>query len=284
MNDAPLVRVENVSRSFEVGGQTISALKDVSFNVNRGEFVAIIGRSGSGKTTLLNTLAGLDKPTSGHVFINDHDVSSMNDNQLTELRRHQLGFVFQSFGLLPLLSAYENVEIALRIAGAGVRERSNRARELLELVGLTRRSHHRPYEMSGGEQQRVAIARALANKPALILADEPTGELDSTTAQSIFQLLQDVIAEFGVTIITTTHDKLVMEKAERVLQLADGALVTGETTFEHDRREAVTVPLPTAAAPVLPRSPHEEEEDRDRWSRPGRHGIYQPPGPPNEPL
>ena len=283
MSETPLVRVEHVSRSFEVGGQTVTALKDVSFTVNPREFVAIIGRSGSGKTHLLNSLAGLDKPTSGHVYIEDHDVSAMTDSQLTELRRHRIGFVFQSFGLLPLLSAYENVEIALRIAGAGIRERGTRARDLLELVGLTRRSHHRPYEMSGGEQQRVAIARALANRPSLILADEPTGELDSTTAQSIFQLLQDVIAEFGVTIITTTHDRMVMEKAQRVLQLADGELVAGETTFETDRREAVAVPLPVSQ-PVLPRSPHEDEEERDAWSRRSRGGIYQPPGPPNEPL
>ena len=279
----PLVRIENVSRYFEVGGQTIHALLDVSFDVNAGEFVAIIGRSGSGKTTLLNTLAGLDKPSSGRVYIEGREVSAMNDAQLTELRRHKIGFVFQSFGLLPLLSAYENVEIALRIAGAGVRERSERAKELLEMVGLTRRSHHRPYEMSGGEQQRVAIARALANRPPLILADEPTGELDSTTASSIFELLQDVIRQYGVTIITTTHDRLVMEKAERVLELADGALVTGETAYERDRAAAVSVPLP-AQEPVLPRPVEETPEERDRWMRPVRQGIYQPPGPPNEPL
>jgi putative ABC transport system ATP-binding protein len=283
----PLVRVENVSRHFEVGGETIHALRDVSFGVDPGEFVAIIGRSGSGKTTLLNTLAGLDKPSSGHVFIEDRDVSAMNDTQLTELRRHRIGFVFQSFGLLPLLSAYENVEIALRIAGAGVRERSSRARDLLELVGLTRRSHHRPYEMSGGEQQRVAIARALANRPSLILADEPTGELDSSTAASIFQLLQDVIATYGVTIITTTHDRVVMEKVGRVLELADGALVSGETSYDRARIDAVSLPLPPAPEPVLPRPATIEPEDRDQWSRSRRQsstGLYHPPGPPNEPL
>ncbi len=279
MSDA-LVRVENVSRSFEVGGQTITALSDISFNVFPGEFVAIIGRSGSGKTTLLNTLAGLDKPSTGHVFVGDKDVSAMNDTELTELRRHQVGFVFQSFGLLPLLSAYENVEIALRIAGAGVRERSERSKELLEMVGLTRRSHHRPYEMSGGEQQRVAIARALANKPALILADEPTGELDSTTSGAIFELLQDIIEQSGVTIITTTHDRVVMEKVGRVLELADGALLTGETAFEHDRRAALSVPMP---ATQLPRTQVTDPAEREEWSR-ARRGIYQPPGPPNEPL
>jgi ABC-type lipoprotein export system ATPase subunit len=193
---------------------------------------------------------------------------------------------------LPLLSAYENVEIALRIAGAGVRERGNRTRDLLELVGLTRRSHHRPYEMSGGEQQRVAIARALANRPSLILADEPTGELDSTTAATIFTLLQDVIDRYGVTIITTTHDRVVMEKVDRVLELADGALVTGETYYDRDRKESVSVPLHRQAPepePALPRSPAAggEEEDREQWSRSRRSsttGVYHPPGPPNEPL
>ena len=194
MTDGPVVRAEDVSREFQVGSQTIRALRNVSFDVERGDFVAIIGRSGSGKTTLLNMIAGLDKPSSGHVYIEGQDVAVMSEKELTELRRHKIGFVFQSFGLLPLLSAYENVEIALRIAGAGIRERGQRAKEVLELVGLTRRAHHRPYELSGGEQQRVAIARALANQPSLILADEPTGELDSTTAGQIFELLLRVVA------------------------------------------------------------------------------------------
>ena len=280
-----VVRTENVSRDFQVGSQTIHALRDVSFEVGRGDFVAIIGRSGSGKTTLLNMLAGLDKPTSGRIYVDGQEVSAMSENQLTELRRHRIGFVFQSFGLLPLLSAYENVEIALRIAGAGIRERGQRAKEVLEMVGLTRRADHRPYELSGGEQQRVAIARALANRPAIILADEPTGELDSTTANTIFQLLLDVVAQEKVTIITTTHDRLVMEKAQRVLELADGALLTGVTTFERDRREAVSVPWTPTPEPVLPRPLHEEEADApDRWARPGQRRIYQPPRSPNEPL
>jgi putative ABC transport system ATP-binding protein len=280
-----VVRAENVSREFQAGDQTIHALRDVSFEVERGDFVAVIGRSGSGKTTLLNVVAGLDKPTSGHVYVEGRDVSAMSEGELTDLRRHRIGFVFQSFGLLPLLSAYENVEIALRIAGAGIRERGQRAKEVLELVGLTRRANHRPYELSGGEQQRVAIARALANRPAIILADEPTGELDSTTASAIFQLLVDIVEEEKVTIITTTHDRLVMEKAQRVLELADGALLTGETTFERDRREAIAVPWTPDAQPALPRTVREEETP-ERWARPPQRGrtIYQPPGPPNEPL
>jgi putative ABC transport system ATP-binding protein len=215
---------------------------------------------------------------------------------LTELRRHQLGFVFQSFGLLPLLSAYENVEIALRIAGASIRERGRRANELLDMVGLSRRAHHRPYELSGGEQQRVAIARALANRPSLILADEPTGELDSTTANQIFDLLQDVIAREGVTIITTTHDRLVMEKAGRVIELADGVLQTGPTYFERDRKEAVAVPWrppeswnadERAGPGEAPRVPADEpEQEPHSWRRPAqeRRVPYHPPASPREPL
>ena len=287
-----LIRVEGVSRDFEVAGQTIHALNDVTFEVNKGEFLAVIGRSGSGKTTLLNIIAGLDRASSGHVFISGQDVSAMNDKELTELRRHQLGFVFQSFGLLPLLSAYENVEIALRIAGASIRERGSRANELLALVGLTRRAHHRPYELSGGEQQRVAIARALANRPSLILADEPTGELDSTTANQIFELLQEVIEREGVTIITTTHDRLVMEKARRVIELADGVLQTGPTYFERDRKEAVAVPwkppeswnADARAAPNASDDGVEPEPHSWRKPVPERRAPYHPPPSPREPL
>ena len=287
-----LIRVEGVSRDFEVAGQTIHALNDVTFEVNKGEFLAVIGRSGSGKTTLLNIIAGLDRASSGHVFISGQDVSAMNDKELTELRRHQLGFVFQSFGLLPLLSAYENVEIALRIAGASIRERGTRANELLALVGLTRRAHHRPYELSGGEQQRVAIARALANRPSLILADEPTGELDSTTANQIFELLQEVIEREGVTIITTTHDRLVMEKARRVIELADGVLQTGPTYFERDRKEAVAVPWKppeswNADARAAPNAADDDvEPEPHSWRKPvpERRAPYHPPPSPREPL
>jgi len=298
-----LVRVDHVSRHFEIGGQTIHALQDVSFDVNKGDFVAVIGRSGSGKTTLLNVVAGLDHPDTGHIFIEGDDVAAMNDSQLTEMRRHKIGFVFQSFGLLPLLSAYENVEVALRIAGAGIRERGRRANELLEMVGLTRRAHHRPYELSGGEQQRVAIARALANRPSLILADEPTGELDSTTANQIFELLLQVVEQEGVTIITTTHDRLVMEKAGRVLELADGALQTGPTYFERDRQQAVHIDVTFAVPAERIETPgrktevtndespepeaDEEPADAGRWARPSAArpgGLYQPPGPPRAPL
>ena len=288
--EAGVVRAENVGRSFDVGGHTIHALQDVSFTVDRGDFVAIVGRSGSGKTTLLNMIAGLDKPTQGQVLVEGHDIAAMSESQITELRRHRIGFVFQSFGLLPLLSAYENVEIALRIGGAGIRDRGQRTREVLEMVGLTRRAHHRPYELSGGEQQRVAIAWALANRPAIILADEPTGELDSSTAATIFQLLLDVVASEKVTIITTTHDRYVMSKAKRVLELADGALLPELIGDERARPTlAPELRTPLAQPAELPRSVHEDAptvvDDDGRWSRPSqRPGIYQPPRSPNEPL
>ncbi|WP_322797379.1 ABC transporter ATP-binding protein, partial [Tepidiforma sp.] len=189
-------------------------------------FVALVGRSGSGKTTLLNLIAGLDRPTSGEVWVDGKRVDTMKDRELDALRRHRLGFIFQSFGLLPLLSARENVELPLRIAGVGYRERQRRVNEALAFVGLGRRAEHRPYELSGGEQQRVAIARALAGRPKLILADEPTGELDSATATAVFGLLRDLARVEGITIIACTHDRLVMEMAGRVEELADGRLVT----------------------------------------------------------
>ncbi len=289
-SEEPIIRVDHVSRDFQVGSETIHALRDVDFGVKRGEFVAVIGRSGSGKTTLLNMIAGLDRPSVGRVVVDGREVSAMNESQLTQLRRRTIGFVFQSFGLLPLLSAYENIEVALRIAGAGASERTRRTGEVLDLVGLRRRANHRPYELSGGEQQRVAIARALANKPAIILADEPTGELDSTTAAQIFQLLVDVVRSENVTILTTTHDRMVMERAQRVLELSDGVLLAEPRLLERpETRQPVTAPWsPRSITPAGPREtmPVDEDEDWDRWrpqQRPQR-GIYQPPGSPREPL
>ncbi len=297
MTAAPaLIQIESVSRDFRVGEQTIHALRDVSFDVASGDFVAVIGRSGSGKTTLLNVIAGLDRPNAGRVVIEGADVTAMTEEELTELRRRKLGFVFQSFGLLPLLSAWENVELALRIAGAAAKDRAERTAEVLELVGLTRRAKHRPYELSGGEQQRVAIARALANRPRIVLADEPTGELDSMTALSIFNLLVRVVETEGVTIVTTTHDRLVMERARRVLELSDGELLSEARTFEQARRDSVSIPL-KAAEGILPRrekdveeppepeSEVEGEDDRLRWARPEqrkKQPFYQPPRSPRE--
>ena len=221
------IELRNVSRLFRLGSEEVWAVRDVSLSVEPGEFLALIGRSGSGKTTLLNSIAGLDRPTEGEVTIDGDRVDTMNEAQLIELRRKKLGSIFQSFGLLPLLSAQENIELPLRIAGTKG-SRSARANEVIELVGLARRAQHRPYELSGGEQQRVAIARALVTEPTLVLADEPTGELDSATATAVFTLIRDLCRERGVTVITCTHDRLVMELADRVEELEDGRLVTGQ--------------------------------------------------------
>ena len=186
------IRINNVSRRFQSADSEVVALNNVSLAIPRGQFTAIVGRSGSGKTTLLNIIAGLDTADEGSVDIDGQQVSNYSDRQQTEFRRRTIGFVFQSFGLLPLLSAAENIDLSLRIAGTGMRDRQQRTRELLEQVGLSHRSDHRPYELSGGEQQRVAVARALANNPPLLIADEPTGELDSTTGAQIFSLLRGV--------------------------------------------------------------------------------------------
>jgi len=219
-----LITVSGLTRRFDSGGSVVTAVNAVDIEIPAGQFIAIVGRSGSGKTTLLNIIAGLDTPDEGSVFIDGQEISRFTDKQSTKFRREQIGFVFQSFGLLPLLSAAENIDLALRIAGSGIRERGNRTRELLEQVGLTHRADHRPYELSGGEQQRVAVARALANNAPLIIADEPTGELDSTTGAQIFSLLREV-ADSGVTIITATHDPFVMEHVDLVREMADGALL-----------------------------------------------------------
>ena len=243
------VEVRNVSRRFRLGSEDVWAVHDVSLAVAPGEFLAIIGRSGSGKTTLLNVIAGLDRPSEGEVLIDGRRVDTMGEHELNELRRHKLGFIFQSFGLLPLLSAQENVELPLRIAGFKHGERVKRARRVLEMVGLGRRAEHRPYELSGGEQQRVAIARALATEPVLILADEPTGELDSATATAIFTLMREIAKGEGITIITSTHDRLVMEMADRIEELVDGrkAGAGGADVWRHvqaKERSPFAAPLP----------------------------------------
>ena len=225
LNSNLMLVASNITRDFFTGGINVRALDNINLSVQKGEFLAVIGRSGSGKTTLLNVIAGLDQPTHGTVVINDQDISSFSDRQMTELRRHHIGFVFQSFGLLPLMSAAENIDLALRIAGTNKKHRRERTLELLELVGLENRSQHRPYELSGGEQQRVAVARAIANNPPLIIADEPTGELDSNTGQQIFTLLRKV-AETGVTVITATHDPFVIDHVDRVVEMNDGKLLS----------------------------------------------------------
>ena len=225
---AARVETRGVSRKFTLGGRDVWAVRDVSLVIESRECVALVGRSGSGKTTLLNLIAALDRPTEGEVWIDERRLDALGDRELDRFHRHNVGVVFQSFGLLPLLSARENVELPLRIAGVGHGDRTRRAHGLLDMVGLGRRAEHRPYELSGGEQQRVAIARALANSPTLVLADEPTGELDSSSAVTIFQLMRDLAREEGATLIACTHDPLVMQLVDRVEELHDGRLALPE--------------------------------------------------------
>ncbi len=220
------VETKDLWRIYAVKGHEkgIKALQGISLQVPEGKFVALTGRSGCGKTTLLNCLAGLDRPTSGSITILGQELNNMSEQELTIWRRENIGLIFQSFGLLPTLSAYENVELILRIKGEGYRVRHKRALEVLELVGLANWRNHRPYEMSGGQQQRVAIARALANRAKLILADEPTGELDSKTTQELLSFFRDLVDREKITLLMVSHDPLVDQHAHRVLALKDGNL------------------------------------------------------------
>ena len=226
----PLLQAIDVVRDYPSGDTVIHALRGISLAADPGELVAVRGRSGSGKTTFLNILGGLDHPTSGRVIIDGHEVSSMSEDELVEVRRRSVAFIFQSFGLVPILSAAENVEIPLRLVKAEAKGRDARVRDLLELVGLGGRAKHRPHELSGGEQQRVAIARALANRPRILLADEPTGQLDSETGHVIMMLLRDIVRTEGVTAVVATHDPVMLDVADRIVELRDGEL------FEHPVR------------------------------------------------
>ena len=224
MNDQVIVRCDGVERTYGSGETKVYALRGISFDAPSGQFVALKGRSGSGKTTLINCIGGLDKPTSGTVHLFGQPINAYSEQQMTELRRHKIGFVFQSFSLVPTFTAFENVELSLRLAGTPAKERNRRAQECLDLVGVGKWGKHMPFEMSGGQQQRVAIARSLANSPQLILADEPTGELDSHTARQVLSLMRDLAHQQGVTIIMATHDPLSLEYADQVFELKDGRL------------------------------------------------------------
>ena len=221
----PVVLVDGLSRTYGRGATAVHAVRDVSFSVAPGELVALVGRSGSGKTTLLNCIGGLDRPDEGRVLVDDREVSSLDEAGLVELRRDVVSFVFQTFGLVPVLSAAENVGVPLRLRKVPVADREARVDLLLELVGLGAHAQQRPAEMSGGQQQRVAIARALANSPRLLVADEPTGQLDTETGQAVMALLRAVVEAEGMTAIVSTHDPLMMSLADRVIRLADGRLV-----------------------------------------------------------
>jgi putative ABC transport system ATP-binding protein len=225
-HSGPVMRAQGLTRAFGDGAATVRACDDVSFDLSHGELLVIRGRSGSGKTTLLGLLGALDKPTSGSVFLDELDLTKQTEKQLVDIRRNELGFVFQNFGLLPMLSAAENVEVPLRLAGVPADERETLVAELLDSVGLAGHAAQRPAELSGGQQQRVGIARALARNPAVLLADEPTGQLDTATASSMMDLLVGVVRDHGVAAVVTTHDATLMGRADRVLELHDGRLVS----------------------------------------------------------
>jgi putative ABC transport system ATP-binding protein len=222
------IRTINLTRTFDMGETTVEALRGIDLQVAKGQFVALVGPSGSGKSTLLNLIGGLDRPTGGELWVNDVELSASKEKALTEHRRQRVGFVFQSFNLLPRLTALENVALPLMFTGAPERERLSRARELLTQVGLEGRLDHRPTQLSGGEQQRVAIARALVSRPAIILADEPTGNIDSVTGAEIMALLRCLNRDQGVTLLLVTHNPEAAAFADRVIQVRDGQIVQTE--------------------------------------------------------
>ncbi|MFJ5111829.1 ABC transporter ATP-binding protein [Streptomyces sp. NPDC088551] len=220
----PMVRAEDLHRSYGTGAAAVHALRGASLDVARGELVALKGRSGAGKTTLLNLVGGLDSPDRGRVVIDGTDLATLGENGLLELRRDRIGFIFQSFGLIPILSAAENVGVPLRLRRADPREREERVALLLSLVGLPDHAAQRPGELSGGQQQRVSIARALANRPALLIADEPTGQLDAQTGLAVMELLRTVVHSEGVAALVATHDPQLLDLADRVVELSDGEI------------------------------------------------------------
>ncbi len=227
-SDEPIIRAINLTRTFEIGGNVIQALRGVNLEVPRGQFVALVGPSGSGKSTLLNLVGGLDHLTDGQLTVDGEELTTCNEAALTEHRRRRVGFVFQSFNLLPRLTALENVALPLMFTGVPQAERLEGARQMLGEVGLEERLEHRPTQLSGGEQQRVAIARALMGRPSIILADEPTGNIDSTTGQEIMALLRRLNQEEGVTLMLVTHDPDAAAYADRIIHLRDGRICDKE--------------------------------------------------------
>jgi putative ABC transport system ATP-binding protein len=222
---APIIYTENINRKFTTGKEVIHALKDVNIKIEPQTLTILKGRSGSGKTTLINTLGALDRPDSGSLIFDGEEITKLSDKKTDVIRRKHMGFIFQSFALITLMSAFENVEFALRIAGFSSKDAGKRAEECLEMMGLTKRMHHRPQEMSGGEQQRVAIARAIAHGPRVIFADEPTAELDTQNAVHVMKLFRDLVQNQGITIVMTTHDPNMMELGDHVITLEDGSVI-----------------------------------------------------------
>ena len=223
-----LVQTEDLVREYPSGEGVLRAVNSVSIEIPERRLVCIKGRSGSGKTTLLNLIGGLDQPTSGGIWLDGDWISDLAESDLVKIRRDKIGFVFQTFGLIPILTATENVEVPLRLVRTPVDERAERVADVLDLVGLGERARHRPHELSGGEQQRVAIARALANHPKLLIADEPTGQLDLRTGRTIMQLMDRLVRETGLSALVATHDPTLLDLADRVIELRDGELV-GDT-------------------------------------------------------
>jgi putative ABC transport system ATP-binding protein len=224
----PLISVKDLHKIYQVGSQTVPAVAGIDLEVDRGEYMAIMGSSGSGKSTLMNMLGCLDTPTQGTYFLNGTEVSTLSDDQLAEIRNREIGFVFQTFNLLPRSTASQNVELPLIYAGVKARARAERVSSAIESVGLTDRSTHKPNELSGGQRQRVAIARALVNNPSLLLADEPTGNLDSTTSDEIMQILGGLHAR-GHTVIIVTHEQEIASRCRRVIRLHDGRIIADKT-------------------------------------------------------
>jgi putative ABC transport system ATP-binding protein len=225
MNNDVII-TKNISKTYGKGDVKVHALKHTNINITRGDYIAIIGPSGSGKSTFMNLLGCLDKPSSGKIFIDETDVSLLNENQLSLIRREKIGFIFQKYNLIPTLNALENVSLILRFSGVVKKVRNKRAEKLLEMVDLSKRILHKPSEMSGGEQQRVAIARALTNDPTILLADEPTGNVDTKSGNKIMGILED-INNRGRTVITVTHDPNVAKRAKRILKIQDGIVSEG---------------------------------------------------------
>ena len=224
MNE-PVLKIENLTKTYKLGKRDVEPLTNLNLEVKRGEFTAIMGPSGSGKTTLLNIIGCIDKPTKGKVLIDNIDIAHLPESKLYKVRRDKIGFIFQNFNLIPYLNARENVELAMELAGKFKGQRKQRAKDLLDMVGLSGREQHRPQRLSQGEQQRVAIARALANDPAIILADEPTGNLDAANKQEIVKLLANLNQKQGTTILIVTHDEQVAANTERMLFLNDGKIL-----------------------------------------------------------
>jgi putative ABC transport system ATP-binding protein len=221
-----VVKTVNLEKEYRLGEVVVHSLRGVNMELKKGKFVVVEGPSGSGKTTLLNLIGALDKPTKGKVYVDGKDLAAMNERELTRLRRNEIGFVFQFYNLIPVLTAFENIELSMMVAGVPKKKMQERTQELLKMIGLIDRANHRPDELSGGEQQRIAIARALANQPSLVLADEPTGDLDTATGSEVMEVLREMSKREKVTVIVVTHDLGIAEMADRILEMKDGKILS----------------------------------------------------------